>query len=300
MTRRDPNDAWVECTCGSRHWGLGGAAGLALVDRATGTVALQLRSAASHQGGSWALPGGAIGTGESPLAGALREAQEEAAIASDAVRPRFARVLDHEVWRYTTVVADVVGERPVLLPLDGESADLAWVELDAVDRLPLHPAFAQAWPALRTLATTRAELLVDVANVLGSRPDGWWRDRPGATTHLLATLADAGPLPADWFGLDAGEAWPDVVAVLEGAARAATPPPPPPAPGTLGVSVVPASGSGDDEIVRLAAASPSEALAVATADRELRSRLPERARVVGPETLRRHLDQAPRPRHLPA
>ena len=34
-------------------------------------------------------------------------------------------------------------------------------------------------------------LLVDVANVVGSRPDGWWRDRAGATSRLLARLAAA-------------------------------------------------------------------------------------------------------------
>ena len=32
-------------------------------------------------------------------------------------------------------------------------------------------------------------LLVDAANVVGSRPDGWWRDRAGAATRLLARLA---------------------------------------------------------------------------------------------------------------
>jgi selenocysteine lyase/cysteine desulfurase len=32
-------------------------------------------------------------------------------------------------------------------------------------------------------------LLVDAANVVGSRPDGWWRDRAGATARLLARLA---------------------------------------------------------------------------------------------------------------
>src|SRR3954470_12386040 len=48
-------------------------------------------------------------------------------------------------------------------------------------------------------------LLVDVANVVGSRPDGWWRDRAGATGRLLDRLAglpgaalagpDGAPLP---------------------------------------------------------------------------------------------------------
>src|SRR3954464_11693342 len=61
-------------------------------------------------------------------------------------------------------------------------------------------------------------LLVDVANVVGSRPDGWWRDRAGATGRLLDRLAGlpgatlAGP---DGAPLPVGE----VVAVVEGAAR---------------------------------------------------------------------------------
>ena len=37
-------------------------------------------------------------------------------------------------------------------------------------------------------------LLVDAANVVGARPDGWWRDRAGATERLLGRLAAlAGP-----------------------------------------------------------------------------------------------------------
>ena len=31
-------------------------------------------------------------------------------------------------------------------------------------------------------------LLVDIANVMGSRPDGWWRDRAAAATRLLIAL----------------------------------------------------------------------------------------------------------------
>ena len=31
-------------------------------------------------------------------------------------------------------------------------------------------------------------LLVDIANVMGSVPDGWWRDRAGAATRLLNEL----------------------------------------------------------------------------------------------------------------
>jgi predicted RNA-binding protein with PIN domain len=31
-------------------------------------------------------------------------------------------------------------------------------------------------------------LIVDGNNVIGSRPDGWWRDRPGAARRLVAAL----------------------------------------------------------------------------------------------------------------
>jgi predicted RNA-binding protein with PIN domain len=31
-------------------------------------------------------------------------------------------------------------------------------------------------------------LIVDGNNVIGSRPDGWWRDRPGASRRLVAAL----------------------------------------------------------------------------------------------------------------
>ncbi len=61
-------------------------------------------------------------------------------------------------------------------------------------------------------------LLVDVANVLGSRPDGWWRDRAGATARLLERLAT---LPGrELTGPGGGPlACAALVAVVEGAAR---------------------------------------------------------------------------------
>ena len=121
-------------------------------------------------------------------------------------------------------------------------------------------------------------LLVDVANVLGSRPDGWWRDRAGATTRLLAQLAglvgrtvpgpDGEPVVVE-----------EVVAVVEGQAREATDP--------GGITVVRATGSGDDTIAELAATRPA---LVVTADRGLRDRLPEGTAVAGPGWLRAQLD----------
>jgi 8-oxo-dGTP diphosphatase len=104
-------------------------------------------------------------------------------------------------------------------------------------------------------------IVVDVANVMGSRPDGWWRDRAGAAVRLhaeLAALAARGTVPEE----------PEFVMVLEGAARAAAPR----IDAAAGpVRVVQAEGSGDDAIVALVRELPGRRIVV-TADRELRRR----------------------------
>ncbi len=144
---RDPGDAWVVAESGEKYWGRFGAAGLLAVDAARG-ILLQHRVGWSHFGGTWGLPGGALREGEDAVTGALREAQEEAGVPHDAVRPRFTSVLDLGIWSYTTVVADVVVPfEPVIG--DPESEALEWVPLDEVDQRPLHPGFARAWPSLR-------------------------------------------------------------------------------------------------------------------------------------------------------
>lgn len=128
-------------------------------------------------------------------------------------------------------------------------------------------------------------LVVDAANVVGSRPDGWWRDRAGATRRLAARLAKlaesgmpAGSLPPGLPG-DAAE-W---VVVVEGAARDVTGE-------SAALRIVPAPGSGDDEIVRQAAGAETPVVIV-TADRGLRARVErEGATCLGPGWLLRLLD----------
>jgi hypothetical protein len=128
-----------------------------------------------------------------------------------------------------------------------------------------------------------AVLLVDAANTVGSRPDGWWRDRAGATARLLARLAG---LPGTALPADDGAPVPvdAVVAVVEGAARTV------PAPD--GVTVVRAPGSGDDALVAEAArlVAGGTAVLVVTADRGLRARLPAGVAVRGPGWLLAALD----------
>ena len=167
--------------------------------------------------------------------------------------------------------------------------------------MDLHPGLALVWPALRE-ALQPLTVIVDAANVIGSRPDGWWRDRAGAARRLVTSLTElsgagitefpaaAGlPVPACWL--------PDFVVVLEGQARRA-------ADGAAGdgaagdgvagggaaagdgrLRVVSAPGSGDDAIAKLAGELHGRRLVI-TADRELRGRCEAAgALVTGPRWL---------------
>ncbi|MEV8252280.1 NUDIX domain-containing protein [Microbacterium sp. NPDC076768] len=261
---RDPGDAWVVAESGEKYWGRFGAAGLLAVDPTKG-ILLQHRVAWSHFGGTWGLPGGALHEGESAIVGAIREAQEEAGVPDGAVRARFTSVLDLGIWSYTTVIADVdVPFEPVIS--DPESVALEWVPIDEVDDRPLHPGFAAAWPALRELLKVRPLLVVDAANVVGSVPDGWWKDRAGAASRLRSALADLA-VPADALGLGGDDWFPEIVMVVEGQAKAIDSERGP-------VEVVRADGAGDDAIVaeierRVAG---GRTVVAVTSDRELRER----------------------------
>ena len=149
---RSPGDGWIECTCGRRHWGLHGAAGLLLTrpapDGSGLQVVLQHRALWSDHGGTWGVPGGARGPDEGAVDAALREASEEAGIDRASVRVLGSHLLDHGSWSYTTILAEAVGPLDPR-PTDAESLDIAWVAIDAVTDLVLLPAFAAAWPVLR-------------------------------------------------------------------------------------------------------------------------------------------------------
>jgi hypothetical protein len=140
-------------------------------------------------------------------------------------------------------------------------------------------------------------VVVDGANVVGSRPDGWWRDRAGAARRLagsivavlvarpedLAELLDGTtPSSAETAGSDLRVAAVQVHLVLEGAANEVEDLPTHPL-----LDVVHASADGDSAIAELAeelAGGPDRVLVV-TADRAPRERVcAAGAGVTGPRT----------------
>ena len=141
-------DGWLECALGHRHWGRYGAAGLLAV--APGPfVLLQHRAPWSHGGDTWGVPGGARARGETAEQAARRETVEETGLDVEQAVVHAEHVADHLTWRYTTFVVSVPDRLPVVA--ERESVDLRWVAVDEVVALPLHPAFAEAWPALQRL-----------------------------------------------------------------------------------------------------------------------------------------------------
>jgi 8-oxo-dGTP diphosphatase len=152
---RGDGDGWVSSNDGRHFWGRFGAAGLLLrAPRSDGTVAvlLQHRAVWSHQGGTWALPGGAMDSDESPEDAAKREAHEEAGLTADQLTVRDEVETANEAdgqWTYTTVIADA-SELLHTMP-NRESAELRWVDVDEVAALPLHPGFAASWERLLTV-----------------------------------------------------------------------------------------------------------------------------------------------------
>ncbi|WP_427869578.1 NUDIX domain-containing protein [Leucobacter luti] len=282
---RDPGDAWVTAADGGRYWGRFGAAGLLAHDRERGAILLQHRVTWSDHGDTWGIPGGARHEGEAAMAAGIREAQEEAGVPDNAVIPRYTHVLDRGGWSYTTLIADVATPfEPEIT--DPESHALAWVELDEVEKLPLHPAFATSWQLLRPLLIGTPTVVVDAANVVGSVPNGWWRDRRGAALRLRDRLE---LLAADPHGVRAGfldlpetntpgleRAFPDWVMVVEGVARGIG--------SSEHIRVVDAPELGDDSIVAEAAALKADGSrsTIVTSDAELKVR----ARAAGATTTR--------------
>jgi hypothetical protein len=120
-------------------------------------------------------------------------------------------------------------------------------------------------------------VIVDGANVVGSVPDGWWRDRPAAAVRLRDALAAV--LASGLTDLPGPV---EVTLVVEGKARDIPP-------ADNGVRIERAAGSGDDKITDLVrAVAATRRTVVVTADRGLRQRvLALGAEVRGPSSVPR-------------
>ena len=242
-------------------------------------IVLQHRAPWSHHGDTWGLPGGARDSLESAIDAAVREAAEEAGIDGADVLVTGVHVVDHGGWAYATVLAEPVAPvEPASTSV--ESIEVCWHRIADVADLPLHPGFAASWPVLAPMWPAPV-VVVDVANVVGSRPDGWWSDRVGATRRLyddVSRWASAG-LPADRVpGAGPASCLPRVCFVIEGAARDA------PLRTDPRIEVVRAAGSGDDAIVDAVRRTPKAV--VVTADRQLRDRVSALGAIVyGPRWL---------------
>lgn len=162
---------------------------------------------------------------------------------------------------------ELVAERPVACEPSDE--DMAIYRLSAT---------SATTSAVDPPSLQRRLLLVDAANVIGSRPDGWWRDRPGAARCFIEQLRTS---------TATGALEPPVVVVVEGAARSGI------EEGDLdGVRVLHAAGEGDDLLVELSIAAAPEPVVLVSADRELRRRVEEAGgSAVGPGWLRRQLGE---------
>jgi 8-oxo-dGTP diphosphatase len=147
MSSRD-GDGWIECSCGNKHWGIHGAAGVLIFRNSQ--ILLQHRAPWVHNGDTWGIPGGAKDSHESVIEGAFREAVEETGVDTALLTPVHTFCDDHGNWKYETVLAQASDDL-IAHEVNDESHEVRWVEIDQVDLLNLHPSFRNSWPELKKL-----------------------------------------------------------------------------------------------------------------------------------------------------
>jgi 8-oxo-dGTP diphosphatase len=138
-------DGFVTAADGTARWGRYGAAGVLV--RWAGEDGgwwyfLARRSEWCHQGGCWAVPGGALHLGEGPVEGALREFVEEIGdVPIGDFRVVDVHEDDHGGWSYWTVIVDVPERFVVPAPGNWETAEAGWIPHAELAGLELLVAF---------------------------------------------------------------------------------------------------------------------------------------------------------------
>lgn len=150
MAARD-GDGWIDCSCGGKHWGLYGAAGLLLLRGSQ--VLLQHRAPWVHNGDTWGIPGGARDSHESFIEAAMREAHEEIGITAQEIEVLTESAEEHGIWSYHTIVARAHSSCDPIAA-NQESLEVRWVEQSEVSKQSLHPAFGKNWLKLHDLIQT--------------------------------------------------------------------------------------------------------------------------------------------------
>lgn len=149
---------WVKCGDGKWRYGRNGASGVLLIapnPHRSGWVALLQQRAANavDHGGRWGVPGGAIDDGQGAEESALREAAEETGASEEDLLGWTAGsvVFAPGGWSYTTFVRVLPAPFVAVADDANESAAVAWVPLDRIRRLPLHPGLFSSLSMLEEL-----------------------------------------------------------------------------------------------------------------------------------------------------
>lgn len=143
-------DGFVTVADGTARWGLFGAAGV--LARHGDRVFVAQRSLHCHQGGTWAIPGGALQSHESPLEGALREFSEEIGHELVDYVVAIEHEDDHGGWSYWTIVVDLPAPFEPPDRHHWETSATAWMTLEELAELELHDAFRATLVRLGLLA----------------------------------------------------------------------------------------------------------------------------------------------------
>ncbi|MSW93491.1 MAG: NUDIX domain-containing protein [Actinobacteria bacterium] len=141
-------DGFVFFPNGERRWGLHGASGVFIrhVDTDGIETFFLAQRGDNVEGGrsQWALPGGALESGETPVQGALREFREEIEIdiQVDVLGHHAQHV--HETWAYTTVVVQVSDRFQPPDELQWENKAAGWFTRQEIAELETYDAFNDA------------------------------------------------------------------------------------------------------------------------------------------------------------
>lgn len=145
---KDHESQYVRCAQGHRHYGPHGAAGFLIRhkgDDGEYSYLLQHRSPYVQEGGTWSTPGGALNAGETPMAGARRETEEEFGPLPADLSHHKTVTDDHGGWKYHTVVMNSsrrFSPRGAGAGHEWESGGHGWFTKDEMNELPLHSGFA--------------------------------------------------------------------------------------------------------------------------------------------------------------